>query len=523
MRLPAMRLPAFFDGLFIAAVYVFFVTVYLFQIDFNVYMRHNDGWWYLNRAWQHSHGVLDEVSFYTLAYPLLVGAVNWLLRDLPLSAIVVNAVVQLFLLVGIYILGRQLAGRAAGLLAVTLFALNSNSAIFARLISADFLLMAISVWAVILGLELAKQPRKPMTVALGMLMAVLPFVRTEGVVYGGLVVAGTLAVWIRRRRWHDIVQHGLILASIVGLAWLGYVVWLVAGADMLEGVGDVLIHAYGVNANTFSFRLQKTSELLGIVIPPVYWIALLACAGLTVRAKHRKAPLEVLILVPALVAMIAFITITSPYSELRYFFQVAPYLSILLSGFLVRLPQRFPLSLILILVLIVAALGALEALIRVQPPLLYRNQPEFIEVKVAVEELDRWRHANGYEATTFYTLCTDLMIFAQFDIRLPYTGLLFSSRRFAPPERVLPQIAEQGGLLITCPSFIDDLYNHPFSRAWTRLYRYWGGAERDNPELADMARYPLEEVGRVREYVIYRVKPSAAGLSGYGPSMGSIQ
>ncbi len=523
MRLLAKRLPESFDGLFLAAAYVFFITVYLFQIDFNVYMRYNDGWWYLNRAWQHSHGILDEVSFYTLAYPLLIGAVNWLLRDLPLSAIVVNAVVQLFLLVGIYILGRQLAGRAAGLLAVTLFALNLHNAIYARLISADFLLMATGIWTVILGLEMAKQPQKPITVALGMLIAVLPFVRTEGFVYGGLVLAGTLAVWIRRRRWHDIVQHGLILVLTVSLVWLSYWVWLLAGADMPEGVDDILIHAYGVNAITFSFRLQKTSELLGIVIPPAYWIALLACAGLTVRAKHREAPLKVLILFPALVAIIAFITITSPYPELRYFFQIAPYLSILLSGFLVRLPQRFPLSLILILVLIVAALGALEALIRVQPPLLYRNQPEVIEVKAAVEELEDWRRISGHEATTFYTLCTDLMIFAQFDIRLPYTGLLFSSRRFAPPERVLPQIAEQGGLLITCPSFIHDLYNHPFNRVWTRLYRYWGGAERDNPELAEMAHYPLEEVGQVREYIIYRVKPSAAGLSGYGPSMGSIQ
>jgi hypothetical protein len=93
------------------------------------------------------------------------------------------------------------------------------------------------------------------------------------------------------------------------------------------------------------------------------------------------------------------------------------------------------------------------------------------------------------------------MIFAQFDIRLPYTVLLFSSRRFAPPEQVLPQIAAQDALLLVCPSLA------ALDLPWTRLYGYWSGAERDNPELADMARYPLEEVGRVREYILYRVKP----------------
>ena len=252
MRLPAKRLPESFDTLCLAAVYVFFVTVYLFQIDFDVYMIYNDGWYYLNRAWLHANGIFDEVSFYTLAYPLLVGAVNWLLRDLPLSAIVVNAVVQLFLLVGIYILGRQLAGRAVGLLAMILFALDLRNAVFAPLISADFLLMAMSVWTVVLGLELAKQPRKSTTVVLGMLMAVLPFVRIEGFVYGGLVLAGLLAVWLRQKRWHDIVQHGLILAPIVGLAWLGYVSWFLTGADMLEGVGGSVPMSVRISAYTHS-------------------------------------------------------------------------------------------------------------------------------------------------------------------------------------------------------------------------------------------------------------------------------
>ena len=510
MRLLAKRLPEPFDTLCLAAVYVFFVTVYLFQIDFDVYMIYNDGWYYLNRAWLHANGIFDEVSFYTLAYPLLVGAVNWLLRDLPLSAIVVNAVVQLFLLVGIYILGRQLAGRAVGLLAMILFALDLRNAVFAPLISADFLLMAMSVWTVVLGLELAKQPRKSTTVVLGMLMAVLPFVRTEGFVYGGLVLAGLLAVWLRQKRWHDIVQHGLILAPIVGLAWLGYVSWFLTGADMLEGVGDFV---------PMSVRISATLENLTRIVSPTQWGALVA----SVVALRRRIRTSVLLLVPILIFVVAFIALGSPFPQLRYTFHLTPYVLIILSAFLSQLLQRFPLSLILILVLIVAALGALEALIRVQTPLFYRNQPEAIEVQAAVEELERWREDNGHEATIFYTLCTDLMIFAQSDIRLPYTGLLFSSRRFAPPERVLPQIAEQGGLLITCPSFISDLYTHPFNRVWTRLYRYWSGAERDNPELAEMARYPLEEVGRVREYIIYRVKPSGAGLSGYGPLMGSIQ
>ncbi|MDW8300113.1 MAG: glycosyltransferase family 39 protein [Anaerolineae bacterium] len=495
--------PYLTSKLIISALFVFFTVGNLLRIEFEVSLQHNDGWWYLNRAWLHSHGIFDEVSFYTLAYPLLVGAVNWLTSDLVSAALVANALSQLLLLIGIYILGRRLVNHSVGLLSVFLFALSPGNLFHARFFNADLLFVAVSVWIVALAIQLAEQPSKPLACITAVLLAVMPFIRTEGAVYSLVILAAFVAMRLHGRTWRSIIGYALVMTPIVGLMWLGYFIWFLSGADAVSGVNDALPLAYQFEEQRWLFQLRRTLELLDWQLNRSDWIALLA-GFLALRAR---IPSRLVLLLPILLLIFAYITFVSPMPHSRYAFQLTPYLVVILGALLATMMQRFPLSIITGVALVSCVHSAFTTLQKLPMPLAYRDDSRVIEFRQVADELAHWRQVNGYENATIYTTCTDLMIFAQYDLRLPYTTLLFSSRRFAPPEQVLPQIAERDSLLLVCPSFIGDLYSHPFNTEWTRLYRYWSGVERDNPELADMARYPLEEVGRVREYIIYRVKP----------------
>jgi len=134
----------------------------------------------------------------------------------------------------------------------------------------------------------------------------------------------------------------------------------------------------------------------------------------------------------------------------------------------------------------------------------FQSDARAVAIKQLAGDIHFWKHENGYRDATIRTMCTDLMIFAQFDVRLPFTGLTFNSQRFAPPERALPEMAAHGDLLLTCPKgeIISDLRG--ISSYWVDFYEHLNAT----PVLSE--NDPLEEVGRIGEYKIYRVKPEAA-------------
>jgi hypothetical protein len=503
MRAP-QRQTYLLDGLIILTAFTFFVIACLLRIEFEWNVRYNDGWWYLNRAWLHSRGIFDEVSFYTVVYPLLVGAVNWLTNDLIGAAIIVNAISQLFLLIGVYMLGRQLVNRAVGLLSVFILTINPSNLYHARFISPDLLFIAVAVWIVVLALQLAQQPRKVRAVILAVLLATAPFIRTEGVVYSAVVLAAFVALYLRQRSWQSVIRYALIVTPIVGVAWSVYLILFLRGADALGTVQDALPQIFPIEGDLRVYQLRRTLELAEWQLNRSDWLAILV--GLV--ALRTKVPVKILLLLPILLITFAYITFTPPFPLSRYTFQLVPYLAIILSALLTKMAQRFPLSLVTAVTLILSVQSAYQTLQRLPEPLAYQNDPQAVAFRQVTDELAQWREANGHAQTTIYTICTDLMIFAEFDIRLPYTGLLFSSRRFAPPEQVLPQIAAQDALLLVCPSVITDLAFHPLNVEWMELYLYWHDPLNARADLAHMARYPLEEVGRVREYIIYRVKPA---------------
>jgi hypothetical protein len=101
-------------------------------------------------------------------------------------------------------------------------------------------------------------------------------------------------------------------------------------------------------------------------------------------------------------------------------------------------------------------------------------------------------------------------------MRLPFTTLNFSPRRYAPPESVLPELARRGDLLLICP------LPNIGSPAWVEFYRYWSSPE-SHPDLSEKwGKFPLREVGRIRQYIIYRVEPELASAKLIRPACAAV-
>jgi len=137
----------------------------------------------------------------------------------------------------------------------------------------------------------------------------------------------------------------------------------------------------------------------------------------------------------------------------------------------------------------------------------YRHTARAQQVSQDTSDIQAWRQRNGYDSAAVHTLCTDLMIFAQFDARLPFATLNISPRRLAPPESVLPELARRGDLLLICP------LPSIGSPAWVEFYRYWSSPESHSDLSEKWGKFPLREVGRIRQYIIYRVEPELASAN----------
>jgi hypothetical protein len=177
------------DIAFVLALFVFVVVASLLRVEFADTLQYKDGWWYLSRAWQHTHGIFDNLSFYTLAYPLLVGVINWLVYDLPISGIIANAIILLFMAFGMYLIGRLFFNRAVALSSVFIFMLNGRLLYHIRMFNADLLFMAAVTWMVIIAALLVRTTRRVWAVVLAVLVGMSPYIRFESLIYGTLVLA----------------------------------------------------------------------------------------------------------------------------------------------------------------------------------------------------------------------------------------------------------------------------------------------------------------------------------------------
>ncbi|MDW8300203.1 MAG: hypothetical protein RML95_12795 [Anaerolineae bacterium] len=318
--------------------------------------------------------------------------------------------------------------------------------------------------------------------------------RFEGVFHSLTLLAMLVAIYLRYRSWRILIRHIWEIAPIVSLAWLLYFAWFFSGADAIGNVPAKL---------SFFEKLERMLEVLGSQLSVTDWIIVgIGVVLLWAKMARHFAWLSLLVAFISLYIMLA-----APELSARYAFQALPYLVTLYSAILVRAFQEFPLRIIAAAALVMYISQALLSLTPLPLPLAYREHPEAIRLKQAADELALWRQTSGYQNATIYTLCIDLMIFAQFDIRMPFTTLNFSSQRFMPPDQALPRIAAQGGLFLSCPDFHSGL-RADVTTAWQDFYRHLRHAESTNFGRCCV----LERVGQVHGYTLYRVRLAASKL-----------
>jgi hypothetical protein len=493
------------DAVFVFALFAFVVVASLLRVEFGDTLQYKDGWWYLSRAWQHTHGVIDNLSFYTLAYPLLVGAINWLVYDLPVSGMIANAIILLFMAFGIYLIGRLFFSHAVALLSVFIFMLNGKLLYHVRMFNADLLFMAAVTWMVIVATLLVRTTRRVWAVVLAILVGVSPYIRFESYVYGALILLVAAIFYKRAHGFQALARQALFIGFIVGLLWMTYAVWFLSGADDLGGVADAWSYT---PANRFERLLGDIVPTFSVVDWTLIFIGVYGFLRFIILRKMRKSKIDLALkavfLVIPIALVVALVTFTAPIPDVRYAFFVLPCLAVIYS---VTLSKLYRSNISLIASLIVLALYAFTAVLTLETlpaPMAFQSDARAVATRHALHDIQSWKHENGYQDVTIRTICSNLMIFAQFDIRLPFTGLSFSSQRFAPPGRALPEMAARSDFLLTCArgEIIGDLkIAVPY---WVDFYEHLNAT----PVLSE--NDPLEEVGRIGEYRIYRVKPEVA-------------
>jgi len=269
------------DAVFVFALFAFVVVASLLRVEFGDTLQYKDGWWYLSRAWQHTHGVIDNLSFYTLAYPLLVGVINGLVYDLPVSGMIANAIILLFMAFGIYLIGRLFFSRAVALLSVFIFMLNGKLLYHVRMFNADLLFMAAVTWMVIVATLLVRTTRRVWAVVLAILVGVSPYIRFESYVYGALILLVAAIFYKRAHGFQALARQALFIGFIVGLLWMTYAVWFLSGADDLGGITNTWRY-------TTAHKLASWVQNLAQTFNALDWIVIFTSAYSYIAALKKK-------------------------------------------------------------------------------------------------------------------------------------------------------------------------------------------------------------------------------------------
>lgn len=178
----------------------FLVLVFVISTQSSAQINFLDNFWYLNRArliWQ---GTLPDLFVYALSYPVVVGALDLVVKDVILSAMITNTVLLWCALVGVYILGEWLFGRRRiSWLAVVLMLSNAYLFDVLRLFWATLPFMTAVVWSVIACIYVIRRPTIGKALLLGAILALATYTRVEGTMYAIFIPIASAIVYRQRR------------------------------------------------------------------------------------------------------------------------------------------------------------------------------------------------------------------------------------------------------------------------------------------------------------------------------------
>jgi hypothetical protein len=450
--------------------------------------RTADNAWYLNRGDLLWRGVFEGAFVYNAGYPLLVGALNAITRELPAAGIVVNWLAVSALLIGMYTLGRLLYNRPIAWLA--LLVIGTNGALFrsARLMQTFILFQAVVVWCVVVTLILTRRQGRGWALALGGLTAFALYTRLEGVAYGALIGLAAVSIYRTGYDGRRTLSLALMSGGVFALALVFYAAVLLSNADVGGGAAFSLFALLRQTPLPWDELSRRWTDALRAIVGnwPVWawWAALAGCIWAAPRWRAGNW------LCAGLIGFnLLYLFLLSTWPAPRYANHFLPFFALLFAAAVWQFYRRWP-RLWIGVPLAVVAIG-LPGIRQLQnfsqlPRLSYWDYASAQEARA----LDDWLAGQGWADTEVYTLCQAMLPFTRGNFHLIYR---LSVRAGADtqwpdaPERLLATIRQSDNLFMTCA----ERPEYPDWRAY--LENPAGYAER------------LAEVGRVGDYVFYRV------------------
>ncbi len=447
--------------------------------------------WYLNRArliWQ---GVFTDLFVYTLAYPTVVGAINLVLHDVILSAMLTNAALLWSTLVGVYILGIWLYSRRriAGL-AVLLVLLNGSMPGVLTLLWATLPFMAVGVWSVIVCMLVVRRPGMGTALLLGAMLALAIYTRVEAITYFIFIPIAAGAVYRQRHDRRLALQIFItagVTAAILCIPFALNFTYINRHIDrtISENVTGIFTLLNRTPIEWFVIWRRVTDTLTAMIShwPSAAW--LVGIAGvLWAWPRFRQAQLICTAFI-GLNVLYAYVLAIWPMQLQIVFF--IPFAALILAATFDQLLQRGRWSKYLAQLLLISILAhgvfSFVTSATTMPVMNYRTS-NALETGRA---LDDWIQKQGWSRTHIYTFCSSIVAFSHSDLQLIYR-LQFTTG-WDRPQQLFPRMREEGSLLLLCDEPV--------------YYPDW------RPLLTQEVPPGLHEVGRFQNYIFY----SPNGLS----------
>lgn len=247
--------------------------------------------------------------------------------------------------VALYALGREVSGRATGLIAGILWALCPFSVFFARIAADDTLLTLMAVLVVWVSVRLARRPTVSIGVWCGAFLALAVLAKTTGVLLSAAPVLAIVTLG-RPQAWQTYLRP---LGAV-------FVAGLVVSLPLLIGIGPMVreaaAHTGGAKQSAgdlFSANLSLTTYWLDTFLG-YRFLALVGAGGALALVMRQRALVFVALLGAGLLAVL--LAISSPLFSRYLLIGVFP--AFLLAGYVVdragwlagmllgRLAQRGP-------------------------------------------------------------------------------------------------------------------------------------------------------------------------------------
>ncbi len=447
-----------------------------------------DNAWYMNRADLIWRGILDDAFVYNFFHPAFMGAINQVVHELPLAAIIVNWIGLAGVISGTYLLGRVYYNRGIAWLAVLVISTNLGLYQSALLLHPFLFMQALLVWTVLAAWALSRWHTSLAAVGLGMILVLALYTRLEGGAYSLLIFIAGWQIYRDTRNWWLAVRLGAISAVMVGAGLLAYAVVLFSNSDS-GGSAFWFTASFRTNAvfwDAVSRRWMETIQFMAMKWP--VWAWAVAVAGV-IWSPPRLQPASLLFAGLTLLH-IAYLFLLSTWPAERYANNSLAFFALLFAAALWQFHRRWrhgwpaiPLAMVAIM---------LPGMIQVQRfGDRVANFADYWDYEIAedAQAIDAWLKSQGLRDTEIFTLCQRLLSFSYSHFHLIYRLTLTSLDEptlWNSPKQLLPYLRQQGKLFMTCDE-----------RVW---YLDWLDYF-ENPQAYD---HQLEEIGRVGDYIFYQ-------------------